>query len=363
MNNRFKKLFSYLGKFFLRVPLQEKIILARHLSIMIKAGLPLLDSVIMLQKQTKSKSLAKILGEVAGNVSNGQFLSKSLEKYQDIFGDLFINIIRIGEGSGTLSDNLNYLSEELKKKAELKKKVIGALVYPIVILVATFGITGLLTIFIFPKILPIFSSLNVELPITTRTLIFVSNLLTQRGPLIAGIFVSLVVLFIFLLKIKVFGFYYNLFLLRVPFLGNMIRNVNMANFMRTLGLLLKSGVKIVEAVNITADALSNPVYRNELKQIALGIQKGESISKYLSLHPHFFPPMIANMVAVGENTGNLSETLLYLAGFYESEIDEATKNLSNVLEPALMIIMGLMVGFVAISIITPIYEVTSGVGN
>lgn len=342
--------------------MQEKIIFAKHLAIMIKAGMPLLDSINMLRKQAKG-ALAKILEDVAKDVSNGQFLSKSLEKYESVFGNLFVQLIKVGETGGILSENLIYLAEELKKKAELKRKVIGALVYPAIILLATLGVSGFLTIYIFPKIIPIFSSLKTTLPATTKILIAVSNLLTQHGLAIFLVFVGLVIALWLVLKVRQVKFYYHRFLLVLPIVGKIVRDINMANFARTLGLLLKSGVQIVEAINITSETLSNLVYQKELATASSSIQKGEQVSKYLMTKTNLFPLMFSNMMAVGETTGNLSETLLYLSEFYESEVDELTKNLSNVLEPLLMVTMGIVVGFVAISIITPIYGVTQTLGR
>ncbi|MDP3999234.1 MAG: type II secretion system F family protein [bacterium] len=354
---------QFFKNFTLRVSTQEKIIFTRHLAIIIKSGMTLIDALTMLRQQTKSRSLSKILDTVIKDVSNGQFLSASLDKYKSVFGDLFVNIIRVGESSGILSENLEYLSHELKKSRELSKKVTGALVYPGVILSATFGIVGMLIFFIFPKILPVFSSLNIKLPASTKALIFISNAMTNYGGRIALGFLAALIGFWLLLRIKKVQFFYHWLILRLPLVGGMVQSVNMTNFSRTLGLLLKSGVKIVEAVNITAEALPNLVYRQEVKGVAASIQKGESISKHLLTRKHLFPAMAANMVAVGENTGNLSETLLYLGEFYESELDELVKNLSNVMEPVLMLVMGAMVGFVAIAIITPIYEITQAVGR
>ncbi len=343
----------------LRVSAQEQLIFIKNLSIMVKAGLPVLESLKMIQKEAKSRSLKKILLQVIDDVSNGQFLSASLDKFRGVFGDLFINLIHVGETSGILSENLNYLAEELQKKNELRKKIIGALIYPSVILVATFGITGMLTIFIFPKILPVFKTLNVTLPLTTRILIGFSNILTEQGPIAALSILIFVTALWLTLKIRKVRFWSHAFLLRLPILGRMMRDVNLANFTRTLGLTLKSGVKIVEAVSITAQTLSNLIYKQELLNIAEQIKKGQTISEYLYPHPHLFPSTLSQMVTVGENTGNLSETLLYLSEFYEAELNDLTKNLSNVLEPMLMVVMGVIVGFVAISIITPIYEVSS----
>lgn len=358
-----KKFSDSFNSFFLRVPLAEQVAFARHLAVMVKAGLPLLDSLRMLQKESRSPSLKKILNRAIDDVSNGQFLSASLERHKSVFGDLFINIIRVGESAGILAENLGYLAEELKKKQELKRKVVGAMIYPAVIVVATFGITGLLTIFIFPKILPVFKTLRIELPATTKFLIAVSNALTDYGLwIVLSIFVILIALWL-ILKIKAVRFFINLILLRFPVFGKIIKDVNLANLARTLGLTLKSGVQVVEAINITAESLKNPIYRRELQRVAEEVRKGESLAPFFAKRSSLFPSLFAQMVSVGETAGNLNETLLYLADFHESEVNEVTKNLSNILEPILMVFMGIIVGFVAISIITPIYEVTQSLGR
>ncbi len=346
-----------------RVSLQEQGIFARHLAVMAKAGLPLLESLKILKKETTSRAMNKILDRLILDISNGQFLSASLDRFEGVFGKLFINIIRVGESTGILPENLNYLAEELKKKRELRRKVVGALIYPAVVLVATLGITGLLTVFIFPKILPIFSSLKVELPLTTRILIAISNGLTNYGPLIIGIFFAAIVAIWLLLRLELLRFYFHRTILVLPIFGKMAKGVNLSNFCRTLGLTLKSGVKVVEAITITAESLSNLVYKKQLMAMAAEVSRGEALSPHFAKHKHLFPAVLSQMVAVGENSGNLSETLLYLAEFYEGEVTDATKNLSNTMEPLLMVFMGLIVGFVAISIITPIYEVTQSVGR
>jgi len=343
---------------FLKISLQEKIIFARHLSIMVKAGMPILDAIKMLQKQTKSKSLRKILDHVVDDVSNGQFMAVSLEKYRNVFGNLFINIVKVGESSGVLSENLLYLSDELQKKKELNKKVISAMIYPVIILVATTGLVAMLTLFIFPKILPVFQSLGAQLPFATRVLITISDFLKVYGLYTLGGIIAFLGTFYGSIKIQSVRYIWHWCILRMPIVGALSRSVNMASFSRTLGILLRSGVKIVEALNITSETLGNIVYQRQLSVMANNIQKGEQISKYLAQHEFLFPSMLTNMVSVGENTGNLSETLIYLSEFYENEVNDATKNLSSVLEPLLILIMGGIVAFVAIAIITPIYGLT-----
>lgn len=359
----FKKITEYLNGLFLKVPIQEQIMFARHLAVMSKAGLPLLESLKMIQKETKSKAMLKILEQVIKDVSNGQFLSASLDKFKNIFGDLFVNIIRVGESAGILYENLNYLADELKKKKELRSKVIGALIYPAVVVIATFGITALLILFIFPKILPVFKTLNVKLPVTTQFLILLSQSVTDYGFITLLVLVTLAAAIWLSLKVRKIRYYANYLLLYLPIFGKIFRDVSLANFCRTLGLTLKSGVRVVEAVSITAESIANLVYKDELRTVAEEVKKGEAIAPYFSKSPHLFPLILSQMVSVGESAGNLSETLLYLSEFYESEVNDVTKNLSNVLEPVLMVLMGIIVGFVAISIITPIYEVSRTIGR
>ncbi len=344
---------------FVRFPIKEQVHFAKRLSFLIGAGVPVVDSLNLLRDQSKSASRKFIYSEIIEDVSAGQYLSKSLEKFERFFGSFAINIIKIGETGGVLTQNLNYLADELRKKQELRKKVMGALVYPIFITIATLLLSGMLTVFIFPKVMPIFQSLNVELPITTVILLNISNFLSAFGlHLIAGI-----VLFAILFKVAVaylpsFRFMMHRVVLHLPLFGRLIKYYFMTNFCRTLGLLLRSGVNVVDAVIITGDTLGNDVYKNECHKLSHVVTRGERISTYIASRPYLFPDFTAHLIAVGETTGSLSDTLVYLSDMYEAEVSDMTKNLSNSIEPILMIFMGLIVGFVAVSVITPIYEVT-----
>ena len=345
-------------RIFGRLSAKEQTHFAKRLSFLVQGGVPLLESLRLVRKQTKSKSKQKMFDTVIDDVSNGQFLSTSLARFKHVFGDFAINIIRIGETSGILSKNLNYLAEELKKKQILRQKVLGSLIYPIFITVATLGITGLLTIYIFPKIMPIFTSLRVTLPLTTRILISVSNFLIHFGIYLLLFIVIVGIIFtIFRIKIERFRYGIDWCLIKLPFIGKMMTGYNMTNFTRTMGLLLKSGVPVVEAVTITADTTTNRLYRKELYIIAENVTRGEQISKYLEDRIHF-PDLLSNMLSIGEETGNLPDTLIYLSEMYEHDLDEMTKGLSSSIEPVLMVVMGLIVGLIAVSVITPIYEIT-----
>lgn len=347
-----------LGKLFVRLSNQEKILFAKRLSILVKAGVPILECLRILKKQSTSPSAKKIFEKVTADVENGQFLSTSLGQYKNIFGDLAVNIIRVGEMSGTLQENLNYLAEELDKKQALRRKVVSALVYPLIIVVGTIGISIMLTVFIFPKILPIFASFKFDLPITTKILIFVSGIFVHYGLLLLLGFVAMMIGIWFLFKVEQTRYIFEHFVFKIPIFGRLSQSYHMANFCRTLGLLLRSQIVIVQATTITADTMRNVVYRREIHSIAESLKKGGKMSTHLDMKTKLFPPMVSQMISVGETTGNLSETLSFVSEMYENEVETITKNLSTSIEPVLMIFMGVVVGFIAVSIITPIYEIT-----
>ncbi len=343
---------------FLHIPLAEKILFARHLSIMIRTGMPLLDSLRLFMKQTKSGSFAYVLKQVIANVENGQFLAVSLGQFQRLFGDLFVNIVRIGETSGVLSENLEHLSIELKKRQLLHQKIRSALIYPVIVLVAMTVVISILIFFVLPKIIPIFTSLNVELPLTTKILIALATFLINYWMFVAGGIVAFLIIFSLLLRVYAFRYAYHRFLLAMPLVGSISRKAAMSDLARTLGLLLKSGVKIVEAIRVTSDSITNLVYKKAFSQAAEAMKKGDSLNSFLKTREDIFPSALTQMIEVGENTGTLENNLFYLANFYGEEVDEATSNLSSTLEPILLLVMGVIVGFVAISIITPIYKIT-----
>ena len=337
---------------------KEQILFAKRMGFLMKAGVPILESLVLLKKQAKSKSANKIFQQIILDVSGGQFLYGSLAKLNGTFGDFAINIIKVGEQSGILSQNLNYLAEQLTKKLQMKRKILGALFYPFFIVAATLVLTLVLTIFVFPKVLPIFSSVSLNLPISTKILIFVSGFLIKFDlPLLLALIGSAAA-FIFLMKRPKFKMLIEHLILKTPLAGSISQNYYLSNFCRTLGLLLKGDARLDKAIRITANATENLVYQREFKNAAAFVDKGGKISEYLESRPGFFPDMLSYMVAIGETAGNLSETFLYLADMQESEVDELTKNLSVLIEPVLMVFLGLLVGFVAISIITPIYAVT-----
>jgi type II secretory pathway component PulF len=344
---------------FLRFSVKEQMLFAKRLSFLVKGGVPLVECLHLIRKQTKSKGKGLIYDSVIRDVSSGQYLSSSLAKFKGLFGDFAINLIRVGENSGVLSQNLAYLADELQKKHALRRKVIGALIYPMFITIATLGVTGVLTAYIFPKLMPIFTSLHVELPLTTRMLIAVSAYLRDWGIYtIFGLIAVGIVFFILRARFERLRYLTDALILKLPLVGTMMQAYNLTNFCRTLGLLLRSGLQFTESLIITAETTPNRVYRAACMRLADHVMKGEPVSRGLERRPELYPMMLVHMVAIGESTGNLSASFVYLAELYEGEVEEQTKSLSSSIEPVLMVVMGLLVGLIAVSVITPIYSIT-----
>jgi type IV pilus assembly protein PilC len=349
---------------FVRFSIKEQVLFAKRLAFLSKAGVSILESVTIIRNQTKSQRKRRILDTVVADIAAGQSLSRSLEQYKQLFGEFTVNIIRIGETAGVLPENLMYLAEELTKKQALQRKVQGALIYPIFITIATFGVTGMLIIFIFPKIMPIFISLNVTLPWTTRMLLSLSEFLSAYGFLALIGLVVMVVAFEFSRRtVHKVHYVMDWLLLRLPIAGGIARSYNCANFCRTVALNIRSGVTLSESLFITAEVTKNSLYREAYLDFAAHVMKGEKISTTMSKYMKIFPDMLPHMILIGETTGSLSNTLSYLSDLYEAEVEESTRNLSNSIEPILLMTMGIMVGVIAISVIAPIYEVTKSIGN
>ena len=350
---------SFAGMSFIRFSTKEQTLFAKRMSFLVKAGVPLIECLHLIRAQTESKTKKRVYDSVIGDIANGQYLSTSLGKFKRFFGEFAINLIRVGEESGILSQNLAYLADELEKKHALQRKVLGALVYPIFITVATLGVTVMLTAYIFPKLMPIFTSLNVNLPLTTRALIAISEYIRDWGLLtFLGLIAALVAFFVVRVRFEALRMLTDRLLLKIPLAGNIAHSYNLTNFSRTLGLLLRSGLTLTTALEITGDTTKNRAYRQACREMATQVMRGEPLSRGLGERPKLYPTILTHMIAIGEKTGNLSTTLTYLGEMYEGEVDDLTKGLSSSIEPVLMVVMGLIVGIIAVSVITPIYEIT-----
>lgn len=342
------------------VNLGQRALLARHLAIMLKAGLSLTESLAIAKDSVKG-TLKNILEDISRSVTSGRSFADALSDHQKHFSGLFISAVRAGEVSGTLEVNLEHLALQLEKDRAIASKVKGAMLYPIIVLVATFGLGLVIAFFVLPQIVPLFIGLKAELPITTRMLIAFSALIQNHGKaLLIGIMAAIIFLFWLLRQPFIKPLTHGL-LLRLPIIRPITQATNLARFSRTLGMLLKSGLRIDEAIEIMKTTLGNVYYKRAMNELGMRVTKGSTLHEILAHHPQLFPMVLVHMVRVGEESGKLDETLLYLGDYYESEVDNATKALATIIEPLLLIFIGLAVGFLALSIITPIYNITGGV--
>jgi len=340
---------------FFGVSLTEKIFFAKNLRVMITAGLPLPRALETLAKQSKSQKFKRALLNIKDEIIKGKSFSDSLQKYPDIFSELFQSMVRVGEESGTLEDVLKTLSQQMEREYELKSKIKGAMIYPAVIICAMIGIGILMLVMVVPKLAETFEELEIELPLTTRLVIGLGNFLAQKWYLAVIILFILIFLSRQTMKTKAGKRIIDTLLLKIPIISPIIRKINSAYTARTLSSLITAGVPIVKSLEITSETLGNIYYKSAVATVAEKVRKGEKISEALKPYENIYPPIVIQMVAVGEETGETSNVLNHLAEFFEEEVSNTTKNLASVIEPVIMIVIGGAVGFFAVSMIQPIY--------
>lgn len=336
--------------------LKDLAIFSRQLATMLNAGLPIVQALAILEKQTEKKKFQEIIKNVRTDVESGSNFSEALSKHK-LFNRLFINLVRAGETSGTLDAILDRLANFLEKDLELQGKIKSALTYPVIVFVFALGVTWFLLTGIVPQFAQILTSLGSELPLLTRFLISVSNFL-QRGTLII---VALAVA-------AYFGYraYYRTekgkrvidgFKLRMPVFGNLVKKSSLARFSRTFSLLISSGVNIVESLDITKGTAGNTIIEDILEQTKVAIQSGEPVNTTLLAYPQIFPPMVGSMIAIGEETGALDTMLSKIADFYEREVDEAVSSLTAAIEPLMIIFLGFVVGMIVAGMFLPLFKI------
>lgn len=329
---------------------------------MLKAGIPINEALETLEQQSRYPRFQKILTQINDDITNGSSLASALKKHPKVFDQFYVSMVDVGEEAGSLEENLIFLAEQLTKDMALKRKIQGALLYPGLVFFATIAMSGFISFFVLPSLVDFFSNLNVALPLPTRILLGFATIMRDFGVLIAVGLVSLVALVRVFIELPFIKPLWHSSLLKTPVIGTLITYGQLARFGRNLGILLRSGVPISRSLKVTTHTLSNIAFQTELEKILSNLESGKNIGTALEKAPeNMFPPLVAKMITVGEKTGNLDETLMYLATFYEEEIDAQAKNFSTVLEPILLLGIGLMVGFVAIAIISPIYELTGSI--
>ncbi len=339
----------------------EKVVFTRNLGAMIEAGLSLSRALSVLERQTKNPKLKLVLAEINDEVRKGGNFHTALKKFPKIFSPLFVSMVHAGEESGKLSDALTLVGSQLERSYTLKKKIKGALIYPGIILIAMVIISILMLVYVVPTLTQTFEELGAELPKSTQGIITVSKFLTENT--LIALLIPLVIFGVFYLigrrKEGKKAFYY--ILLHLPIIGPLNKEIQAARTARTLSSLLSSGVEIIQAISITSEVLQNPYYHAVLERAQEDVQKGSPLSGAFTENEHLYPILVGEMVSVGEETGKLPQMLLRVAEFYETEVEQKTKDMSTVIEPFLMILIGAFVGFFALSMIAPIYSLSDSI--
>jgi len=346
---------------FQTVPLKEKMVFARNLSVMVASGLTVSRAVNNLALQTENKVFNKILLDIYDELQTGKSLSDGLAKYPNVFDELFINMVKVGETAGNLDEVLKIISVQLEKENDLKGKVKGAMIYPAVILTVMFVIGIIMLTFVLPKMLGVFKDMNAKLPMMTQVIVDLSDLLRNNGLILIIGFIGFVIFMQYFLKQEIGKKALGFVAIHVPIFSPIVKQVNCARFARIYSSLLKSGVGSVEAIKIIANTLTNYYYKKALLDSTNEIQSGVSLSKILADNKSIFPIMVSQIVQVGEETGKTEIVLLQLAEFYEDEVDQVTKNMSAIIEPVLMVIIGAAVGFFAVAMLMPMYSLMDNV--
>lgn len=343
------------------VSLPDKIMFTNNLSGMLSAGLSISRALQILEKQSKKGTLAKVIRSLMDDINKGNSLSFGMKKFPKVFSGIFVAMVHSGEESGGLPKTLTEIGITLKKAYDLNKKIKSALMYPLIILGAIFLIGTLMMIYVVPTLTKTFKELNVKLPASTRAVIWLSDNMSQN-PLIVLVGIAiLIVAFILFSRLKITQRYFDFIVLRLPVIGNIVQEMNTARTTRTLSSLLMSGVDMSQALSITEEVLQNIFYKKVIHDSITSIEKGIPLSNSFKDNTHLYPVMVGEMIEVGEETGKLSTMLIDVASFYENEVDNKTKDLSVIIEPVLMVFIGIAVGFFAISMISPIYSVMNNI--
>jgi len=328
----------------------------RQFATMIGAGLPMVQCLEILSKQMESPEFCKVISEIKESVSSGSTLSEAMKKHKKIFDDLYVNMVEAGEMGGALDTILVRLANYREKADALARKIKGAMVYPAVVSIVATGVTIAMLTFIVPIFAKMFENLGAELPGPTKMVLAISGIIQNYFLIGLAFVVALIVGLKLMLRNDDGRFYFDKFMLRSPIFGSLIRKAAVARFTRTLGTLLQSGVTILDALEITAKTAGNMVLQRAIKKSVLSIAEGDTITNPLK-DSGVFPPMVIQMIGVGEKTGGLDDMLSKIADFYDEEVDTAVTALTSLIEPVIIVVMGVVIGGILIAMYLPMFDI------
>ncbi|MEK7155581.1 MAG: type II secretion system F family protein [Patescibacteria group bacterium] len=352
---------SFWNSKFSSVPEYEKILFARNLGAMLSAGLSLARALAVIERETKNAKLRGVVAELSGAVRRGETLHSALEKFPKVFPKLFSAMVRAGEEGGQMPQSLIVVSDQMERMYTLKKKIRGAMLYPVIIVIAIIGIGVFMMINVVPTLSQTFKEMGAELPASTRAIITVSDFLVQYTIMALALVIVVFGSLYAALKTEAGKRVMDFVLLHMPLIGSIVKEVNAARTARTLASLLSSGVDVVTSLEITADVVQNSYFKTVVLAAKENVQKGEPLSSAFVRAEHLYPAFVGEMISVGEETGQLTEMMKKLAVFYEDEVDRKTKDMSTIIEPFLMLAIGGAVGFFAVAMISPIYQLSDNI--
>jgi type IV pilus assembly protein PilC len=339
-----------------RIKQKDVAVFSRQFATMINSGLTLLRSLSILAQQTENKALAKIIDDVRQDVERGSSLSQALARHPKAFSRLYVAMVRSGESGGVLDSVLLRLASTIEKQVELKRKIKSAMTYPVVVFAMVLMIVTAMLVFVVPTFKSMYTQLGGTLPLPTRMLIAVSNLMKSLWFVIAGAEIGMVVAFKKWIATEGGRKRWDVIKLKMPIFGVLVHKTALARFSRTLAALVRSGVPILESLEIVSDTAGNDVVARAVRDTQVAVKSGESLSKPLESHK-VFPPMVVQMMAVGEETGALDEMLDKIADFYDSEVEATVEALTSIIEPVLIVVMGGCVGGMVISLYMPLFNI------
>jgi len=345
-----------------RVSQDELVMVTRNLGSMITAGLTVTRALSVIQRQSTNPRLSGIITKILERINNGDQFNQALQEFPETFDDMYIAMVRAGEESGQLSETLQTLAIQMQKSSSLKKRIKGAMFYPLIVIAVMIIIGILMMLYVMPTLLGIFENGDMDLPASTQFFIALSNFINDYTLLTILGLVGSVVGFAYFLKTKIGKISSSWLVVRLPLIGTLAKETNSARTARTLSSLLNSGVDVMQSLEITADVVQNVYYKEILNEARKSVEKGEPLSGVFIEHSKLYPVLVGEMILVGEETGKISGMLSELAIFYETEIERKTKDLSTIIEPILMVFIGASVGFFALAIISPIYSISDGIG-
>ena len=342
----------------------EKLFFAKHLATLLKGGISLPEALQLLSDQ-QGKGIGSIAISVLASVENGQPLHISLAKHPEQFDPFFVSLIEVGEVSGTLEKSLDFLALKLSKEEALRKKVLNMLMYPSIVLATSSAVGAFVSFFVLPKLSGIFGAFDVQLPLATRMLLTFSGFIKSYG------LISIVALFaIFILMRTLVAFFqsfkygWHRIWLVIPFVGKVNKNAALASLFRDLGVMLQSGLPLERALRTESEVAENMLIRRKIRMVHDSVSQGKALGGELEGKEYtFFPTLVSRMISVGESSGKLEETFFYLADYFEEETDIAARRGAALLEPLLLVFIALVAGFVALSVVLPIYTLTGSIHN